>query len=120
MPSPSELARQETEWTDVPVCPHCGSPGYLSTDPEDGDSELRNCAACEQQYRVTILVRTRYSVEITTWRAERIRLLRAVIEGYRARECFFRRSKILETATRINHETCELERELAALEASDG
>lgn len=60
----------ETEWTNLPTCPHCGEQDRDWWDgrglENDGDQKYVECGACGKEHRITIHV----TVEFTTEKLE--------------------------------------------------
>lgn len=48
------------------TCPHCGEPGTIAIDPDDGGGEfVQDCAVCCRPWRVRVRVRDDGSAEVS-------------------------------------------------------
>ena len=60
-----------TDWTEFPVCPHCGESDQdwwdgLEVSVEDGTEWDANCAWCSQDYKVTACVTLTFTTKKET------------------------------------------------------
>ena len=58
----------ETQWTSVPVCPHCGQQDADWWDckhalQDDGDTDTFECSSCGKSYTATICIDVSFSTE---------------------------------------------------------
>jgi hypothetical protein len=109
------MSEYETEWTPVPVCPHCGETNEDWWDGtkmrNDGDEEVAECGSCEKLYDVVMCVEVTFRTTATT--KEELELREAKREVNRLKTAL----RILSVKGSPAEERAPFERGLAQVEA---